>query len=147
MRSNILFFIFVGQFTFNAVAGGSMSKLTNAPQAVQAFFSSIQEQAFTKFQKQLIEDITIDDWGKILVGAEALAFSKTHLVEAKAEFDIQEVQNSEDGLEVDGIWKSQNFTGPTRFIFKLDKNNKIEKLIISSPRWLDRLFIKIKSLF
>lgn len=117
------------------------------PQPVQTFLSSIQKSDSTLFESLLSDDSVLDDWGKLFTGkSEILKFSETHLVGAKAAFEIDEIKMVNGNALLDGIWKSEAHTGPTRFIFEV-KEGKIQKLIISSPRWIDRVFISIKSLF
>lgn len=82
------------------------------------------------------------NWGKVIRGKPAIVeFSNGHLVGTKVNYEIERTESTSEGELYDGVWKSSSFEGPTRFIFTLNPDQtKIKKLVISSPRWFDRLF-------
>ena len=133
----------------NTIAYSGESKMTvdQLPQEVQTFLTSVQNSDSNLFETLLVEDSIIDDWGKIIRGKnEVLKFSETHLVGAKGVYEIDAIKMVDGNALLDGTWKSDAHTGPTRFIFEI-KDGKIKKLVISSPRWIDRVYISISSVF
>lgn len=146
MRSTHLFLFL---FTLSSLAFSGEQSMPNSelPSTVRRFFTAIKTDDLNMFEGILDDALVIDDWGTIFKGKDkAIEFSKGHLLNQSAEFDITEVKTESNQVIIDGTWKSKNFTGPTRFIFQL-QNEKIYNLVISSPRWIDRAFISIKSLF
>ncbi len=147
MKLASILFLITTLFCSFSFAEDAMTKNSQLPAPVQDFLKSVKDQDSTLFESLLSENIVVDDWGKIIKGKkDTLAFSESHLIKVNAIYEVSEVKDENGNVLLDGTWKSASFTGPTRFIFEL-KDNKIQKLIISSPRWFDRAYIKIKSMF
>lgn len=134
-------------FIRSALAQEVNMEFKQLPSVVQSFVNSINNEDQKLFESLWSEAPVVDDWGKIITGRKDIfEFSSHHLVGAKANFEVTGITLNQQTYTLDGQWKSEKFSGPSRFIFKLEAE-KIQTLIISSPRWFERLFIKIRSFF
>lgn len=63
----------------------------------------------------------VDDWGKRYVGHAAIrTWSDRELIGAKGVLTVRSVATQGSVVTLDGDWKSSVYTGPGRFIFRLE---------------------------
>ena len=76
-------------------------------------------------------DGVVDDWGRRFVGRKAIrAWSDKESIGARGRMSVTGVETRKDEIVVTADWKSNFYSGPSRYVFRLD-GEKIAEMRIT----------------
>lgn len=91
------------------------------PHPVAAVVRSINAGDTEGFLDLFSERGVVDDWGRRFVGRQAIrAWSDRELIGAKGMMTVRSVAARGSEVTVIGDWKSNFYTGPGKFIFRIE---------------------------
>lgn len=99
--------------------------MTDLPSPLARLVETVNGGDTAGFLDLLAPDCVVDDWGSVYRGrSEIKAWSDRELIGAKGIMTIRSIGQSGPDTEIIADWKSNFFTGPGRFTFRL-QNDKV----------------------
>ncbi|MGH3360124.1 MAG: nuclear transport factor 2 family protein [Nocardioidaceae bacterium] len=91
------------------------------PEPLRGFIEAVNDGDTDAFLSYFPDDGLVDDWGRKFRGHDAIRdWSDKEFVGAEGTLTVNEVTVSGSEITVDGHWASSHFTGPSRFVFRVD---------------------------
>jgi hypothetical protein len=91
------------------------------PEPVASFLAAVAAHDRTAFDRFFTADPTVDDWGKVMSGLEAVkSWSDTEFIGSEPSLVITAVSVADGSVSVVCDWTSNHANGPSNFRFGLD---------------------------
>lgn len=104
---------------------------TAMPEPVDRFISAVNAGDTESFLAFFPQDGVVDDWGRRFVGHDAIkGWSDREFIGAEGRMTVTRIDVNGDEASVDADWRSNHFTGPSRFVFTL-RGDQIEQMRIT----------------
>jgi hypothetical protein len=100
------------------------------PPPVERMIAAINDGDTDAFLDCFTAKGVVDDWGRRFVGHKAIrGWSDKETIGAKGRMTVTTVEHTADGIVVTGDWKSNFYSGPGRYVFRLDGDRIAEMRI------------------
>jgi hypothetical protein len=104
------------------------------PKTIERFVDAVNRGDTAAFLAFFPEDGVVDDWGRKFVGHSAIrSWSDKEFIGAKGRMTIATVRQDGAEISVAAGWKSNFYSGDSRFVFVLD-GERIREMRISSGK-------------
>lgn len=101
------------------------------PDLIERFVKTVNGGDTTSFLDFFPKDGAVDDWGRRFVGHDAIrGWSDREFIGAKGHMTVTGAEEKGNTVSITADWKSNYFTGPSRFVFVL-KGDKIQEMCIT----------------
>lgn len=105
----------------------------NLPSPVALQIAAINQGDVTTWLNLFPADGIVNDWGRIFTGYEAIrAWSDREFIGAKGQLTVRFVKVEGNIVTVDAGWKSNFYSGASRFVFIVEEDKVREMRITSS---------------
>jgi ketosteroid isomerase-like protein len=102
------------------------------PEPIDRFVEAVNRGDTDAFLAFFPADGVVDDWGRRFVGREAIrGWSDGEFIGAKGRMTVTGIERSGNEVGVTADWKSERFTGPSRFVFVI-AGDEIREMRITS---------------
>jgi hypothetical protein len=91
---------------------------TDLPPLIDRFVAAVNRGNTEAFLACFAEDGAVDDWGRRFVGHKAIrAWSDEEMIGAKGRMTVNSVEQSGNEVTVTAGWRSNFYSGPSRYVF------------------------------
>jgi hypothetical protein len=102
------------------------------PEPVGRFVEAVNRGNVEAFLAFFPEKGVVDDWGRRFVGHDAIrGWSDREFIGAKGKITVAKVEQKGNEVSVTADWKSNYYSGPSRFVFVVE-GERIQEMRITS---------------
>lgn len=113
---------------------GTTMTATATPTVIERFVAAVNRGDTRSFLALFPKDGIVNDWGRTFVGHDAIrAWSDKEFIGAKGHLTVKNVQTTGKDVSVRAGWKSNFYSGDSRFVFELD-GEQIREMRITSDK-------------
>jgi hypothetical protein len=103
------------------------------PPLIDRFVAAVNRGNTEAFLACFLADGVVDDWGRRFTGHEAIrAWSDDEMIGAKGRMTVNGVEEAGNEVTVTAGWKSNFYSGPSRYVFIVDGDHIREMRITAA---------------